>query len=754
MYRLPGRVLVAGRLIDSGTEQTRMRLSAARLALGAAMRCAVRRLLVGRGRSPSPTVRIGSDGFYESKLVAEIYAQVLEADGYTVTRNSASAPARSRQPALERGQIDLCPSTSAPASATTTRRRRPATAEPTGRPSRRSPDKAEGGITVFAISPGRGHERRRRPPGHRRPARSLTKMSDLAAVQDDLKWGLPPDCDDEPAVQGRARVRTASRTRPPSARRSPPATRRSPRRSRTRPSTSPGSARRSRPSRSSASSGPRGRQEHPAGREHGPARPRRLPGEGGDEAAFQALLDAVSAKLTTEELTELGVKVAVDQEDAEDVAKEWLTAKALLTVASPSPHRLEAPGTARGLRDFPGCADASGAGPVATSSAGGAASATSGSGAGARPRPARGAGRGPSANAIAPPMRGHATSTTWTSTAMREGVGRRDADRRADRDRRQLERADVAGPGRDRRRQVDARREQRRLADRRLDADGLARRREREDRAAPGEQRSARSASTSVRGLAATAQPVAQPREHSRTCGQRSRPWRSAPRPAAGGPRSRSRTTDDQQRGHREADEDRARRRSRAPTGRGSRPTRSRPRPRVSTTRSTTIVPRIVERRRPRGRRGRGSAPARRAARAGRCWRDSRRAGTRACCMYGTARDRREQHAASGAPGAAMSTHDERDQHDDPAPVGRAEDLGGRRQVDGPEDERTARRCEIADADRRRGRGRRGHRHQPPAARSRAGRAVELRRRGGARSGGGRTERRRAASTGRRRRSA
>ena len=34
-----------------------------------------------------PTVRIGSDNFYESKLMAEIYAQVLEHAGYTVDRH-------------------------------------------------------------------------------------------------------------------------------------------------------------------------------------------------------------------------------------------------------------------------------------------------------------------------------------------------------------------------------------------------------------------------------------------------------------------------------------------------------------------------------------------------------------------------------------------------------------------------------------------------------------------------------------------
>ena len=49
-----------------------------------------------------------------------------------------------------------------------------------------------------------------------------------------------------------------------------------------------------------------------------------------DATAFQALLDAVSAKMTTEELTKLGVEVDVDNEDVGDAAKQWLTDQGLL----------------------------------------------------------------------------------------------------------------------------------------------------------------------------------------------------------------------------------------------------------------------------------------------------------------------------------------------------------------------------------------------------------------------------------------
>jgi glycine betaine/choline ABC-type transport system substrate-binding protein len=50
----------------------------------------------------------------------------------------------------------------------------------------------------------------------------------------------------------------------------------------------------------------------------------------GDAKAFQALLDKVTALLTTETLTDLGVQVAVDQKSEADVAKAFLTENALL----------------------------------------------------------------------------------------------------------------------------------------------------------------------------------------------------------------------------------------------------------------------------------------------------------------------------------------------------------------------------------------------------------------------------------------
>jgi osmoprotectant transport system substrate-binding protein len=50
----------------------------------------------------------------------------------------------------------------------------------------------------------------------------------------------------------------------------------------------------------------------------------------GDKAAFQALLDGVTAKLTTDELTKLGVEIQVNHKDVPVAATEWLKANGFL----------------------------------------------------------------------------------------------------------------------------------------------------------------------------------------------------------------------------------------------------------------------------------------------------------------------------------------------------------------------------------------------------------------------------------------
>src|ERR1035437_10775391 len=78
------------------------------LALGASMLVLLSACSTGGGSKP--TIKLGSDGFYESKLMAEIYGQALEAKGYTVDRTAIGLGDRKvSAPALESSKFDLKP---------------------------------------------------------------------------------------------------------------------------------------------------------------------------------------------------------------------------------------------------------------------------------------------------------------------------------------------------------------------------------------------------------------------------------------------------------------------------------------------------------------------------------------------------------------------------------------------------------------------------------------------------------------------
>ena len=57
--------------------------------------------------APKPDVIVGSTNFYEQVTLGELYAQVLEANGYKVTRKFNLGNREIVQPALQSGQIDV-----------------------------------------------------------------------------------------------------------------------------------------------------------------------------------------------------------------------------------------------------------------------------------------------------------------------------------------------------------------------------------------------------------------------------------------------------------------------------------------------------------------------------------------------------------------------------------------------------------------------------------------------------------------------
>jgi osmoprotectant transport system substrate-binding protein len=273
-----------------------------------------------------PELTIGSDGFYESQLVAEMFAQVLEADGYTVTRNLGIGARQVRQPLLEKGDIDLTPEYVGSGLGYYDKSK--VTGDGQANRDALAAALEAKQISVFGISPGQDQNaavvRKETADQYQ-----LTTMSDLAAVQDNLKWGLPPDCDTNPLCKDA--LESYGITYPPKQRESLAAC--------DAPiaqalqskgvdfawlcSTQPAIAQFGFVLLTDD------KKTQPADNLTALVRNEYLDTVG-DKAAFQGLLDGVLAKLTTEELTTLGVKVAVDQEDVEDVAREFLTANALL----------------------------------------------------------------------------------------------------------------------------------------------------------------------------------------------------------------------------------------------------------------------------------------------------------------------------------------------------------------------------------------------------------------------------------------
>ena len=143
------------------------------------------------------TIKIGSDGFDEARVVAEVYAQALEAAGFNVERAGIGLGARAvTAAALESGQIDL------------------------------KPEYLGGGLAYYGGTPDRHADENKRlleealaaksleftvlnyTPGQDTNAfvvrketadlYNLVKMSDVTAVQDELNWALATDCPTNP----------------------------------------------------------------------------------------------------------------------------------------------------------------------------------------------------------------------------------------------------------------------------------------------------------------------------------------------------------------------------------------------------------------------------------------------------------------------------------------------------------------------------------------------------------------------------
>ncbi len=308
-----------------------------RLALGASLLASLAMVgATGGGvivtAQDQPTVRIGSDGFPESDLMAEIYAQALEGAGFSVDRQLGFSSRDTRAAAFEEGQIDLAPEyvgsglgfyvlgSDDPVLAAL---------EVTGdgetnRANLQAAYDAKGiEATVLGITPG---EDTNAFVVRRDSAEEfgLASIGDLAAVQDQLVFGLPPECDVNPLCRGAleqygidfdaiqkeslgacgALIADALALK----------------------SVDVGELCSTQPA--IAQNGfvelTDDLDTQPAENLAPVVRNDLLAGVDGGADAVAAILDPVSDAITTEVLTNLGVRVAVDQEDIDAVAAEFL----------------------------------------------------------------------------------------------------------------------------------------------------------------------------------------------------------------------------------------------------------------------------------------------------------------------------------------------------------------------------------------------------------------------------------------------
>ena len=289
------------------------------------------------GGSPGDnTVRIGSAGFYESALVAEMYAQVLEANGYTVDRQLEIGPRDVTFPALQSGQFEMMPEYIGSTLEYVVQQ----DGDPAGEASNSTEETLdrladrldERGLTVLGPTEAQDYD-----AFVMRPSTSeelgITRMSDLSEHAQELTWGVPPECATNPlcagqledpygidfdslelielapcsgemaaalgaAGEGAVDIGLMCSTQPDIA-------------------------------RLGLVLLEDDQNVTPAQNLAPIFRTEWLEAAGGADA-LAAILDPVSTALTTEELTELNVRVGLDQEDYDDVAREWLEDNSLL----------------------------------------------------------------------------------------------------------------------------------------------------------------------------------------------------------------------------------------------------------------------------------------------------------------------------------------------------------------------------------------------------------------------------------------
>src|SRR5579864_712628 len=149
---------------------------------------------------PKPMVKVASFNFDESEILQELYAQVLEANGYTIERHTRLGSREIVEPALESGQIDLVAEYLATAEAFVNKANSKATSDPAATQQSLQAYFTPKNITVldFAQAVDTNGFVMTKANSDKYKA---TKLSDLQPVANQLVLGGPPECPTRPFCQ-------------------------------------------------------------------------------------------------------------------------------------------------------------------------------------------------------------------------------------------------------------------------------------------------------------------------------------------------------------------------------------------------------------------------------------------------------------------------------------------------------------------------------------------------------------------------
>jgi osmoprotectant transport system substrate-binding protein len=153
----------------------------------------------GDGATEGEPIKVASFNFNESVIVAEIYAQGLEANGYTIDRRMNLGAREVVKPALESGEIDLVPEYTGTVAGflEVEQSADPQTTWEAARDAYR-----ELGVTLLAFSPAQD-KNAYVVTAETASELGLENVSDLQPVAGEMIFGGPPECPERPlCLQG------------------------------------------------------------------------------------------------------------------------------------------------------------------------------------------------------------------------------------------------------------------------------------------------------------------------------------------------------------------------------------------------------------------------------------------------------------------------------------------------------------------------------------------------------------------------